>query len=49
MVAMFLNRKPGDLTQQCLWNDMKIHIYVIADVLADGIVKQLGSKKREGR
>ena len=28
-----------------VWSAMKAHIYVIADVLADGIAKQFGSKK----
>jgi len=28
-----------------VWNEMKMHIYVIADVLANGIVKQFGPKK----
>jgi hypothetical protein len=32
-------------TEAKVWNDMKMHIYVIADVLADGIVKQFGTKK----
>ena len=32
-------------TEAKVWNDMKTHIYVIADVLADGIVKQFGPKK----
>ena len=28
-----------------VWNDMKTHMYVIADYLADGIVKQFAHKK----
>ncbi len=32
-------------TEAKVWNAMKMHIYVIADVLADGIVKQFGTKK----
>ena len=32
-------------TEAKVWNAMKMHIYVIADVLADGIVKQFGPQK----
>lgn len=32
-------------TEAKVWNEMKMHIYVIADVLANGIVKQFGTKK----
>jgi len=32
-------------TEAKVWNEMKMHIYVIADVLASGIVKQFGPKK----
>lgn len=31
-------------TEAKVWNAMKMHIYVIADVLADGIAKQFGPK-----
>ena len=29
-----------------IWDGMKTHIYTIADVLANGIVKQFGSKAK---
>jgi len=32
-------------TEAKVWNEMKMHIYVIADVFANGIVKQFGTKK----
>ena len=33
------------VTEAKVWNEMKMHIYVIADVLASGIAKQFGPKK----
>ncbi len=32
-------------TEAKIWNEMKMHVYVIADVLASGIAKQFGPKK----
>jgi hypothetical protein len=33
-------------TEATVRNDMKTHFYAIADVLADGIVKQVGHRKK---